>query len=267
MPPGQPNGIYNVQCEEVISSARHAWDIMSGLPSLPDNVRLHVIIHRVFAGFASKGFTNKPTLSMFIDCILHKPILKPLRDMHRFHCNVCHANVPPGYTLASNEFDLADLLSHFQKMHVEIGATSPQSTYGRAPATPGGEGVRQEWQTDMVQLPNDASVRALARVPEMTTAAFELIAASFPSLLQAAFPHVEAHDLTNLSFAQPLRIVNHHRHIIDMPPPPESHQTAHRYARGRSPTIQYTDLYDPRRPNVAAVREEQPYAEGCSFGA
>ena len=265
MPPGQPNGIYNVQCEEVISSARHAWDILYEFPSLPDNVRLFVIIHRVFAGFASKGFTNKPTLSMFTDCVLHKPALKPLRDMRVFHCKVCRANVPPGFTVASNEFDLADLLSHFQKMHVEIGATSPQGTYGRAPATPGGDAARQDWQTDMVQLPDDAFIRALARVPGMTTAALELMAASFPSLFPPSFSYVEAQELMNMPFAQPLQNTDHHRQGAGMPPPPEPHRATHQYARARSPPMQYTNPDDPRRMTAAALREKQQYVEGATF--
>ena len=265
MPPGQPNGIYNVQCEEVISSARYAWDVMRGISSLSDNVRLFVIIHHVFVGFASKRFTNKPTLSMFTDCVLHKPVLNPLRDMHGLHCKICHTNVPPGFTVASNEYDLTDLLSHFQKMHVEIGATSPQSTYGRTPATPGGDAGRQDWETDMVQLPSDALIRGLVHVSGMTTAALACIATSFPSLIFEPLPYVEAQPAKSLSFAQHIQTWGHERQALGMPPPAEPQQKPYQSTRARSPLIQYANTYDPRQPIAAMNRKGPRYVEDAAF--
>lgn len=265
MPPGQPNGIYNVQCEEMISSARYAWDVMRGISSLPDNVRLFVIIHQVFVGFASKRFTNKPTLSMFTDCVLHKPVLKPLRDMHGLHCKICHTNVPPGFTVASNEYDLSEILSHFQKMHVDIGATSPQSTYGRTPATPGGDAGRQDWETDMVQLPNDVQIRGLVHVSGMTAAALGCIAASFPSLVFEPLSYGQAQPVTDLSYAQQVQTWGHQQQAAGMPPPAEPHRDLHRYTQARSPFMQYANADDPRQPIAAIKRQGPRYVQDAAF--
>ena len=265
MPPGQPNGIYNVQCEEMISSARYAWDAMRGISSLPDNVRLFVIIHQVFVGFASKRFTNKPTLSMFTDCVLHKPVLSPLKDMHDFHCKICHTNVPPGFTVASNEYDLTDLLSHFQKMHVEIGATSPQSTYGRTPATPGGDAGRQDWETEMVQLPNETLIRGLVHASGMTTAALGCIAASFPSLIFEPLSCVESQPATNLSYAQQPQAWGHQQQAMGMPPPAEPHRNPYQFTQARSPPMQYVNAYDPRQSVAAMKRQEPRHVKNAAF--
>ena len=80
--PGQPNGIYHVQSEELVASARRIWEAIEDIRYLPSSLRLHAIIHQVAMSFSRK-FTNEPTLPMFSDCVNHKPLLKCLKRLVR----------------------------------------------------------------------------------------------------------------------------------------------------------------------------------------
>ena len=187
--PGQPNGIYHVQCEELVASAKRIWDALDEIRYLPNSLRLHVVLHQVSMSF-SRRFTNEPTLAMFGDCVNHKPLLKPLKDISGLTCRACHTYGESSND-ATEEYSLPDLLQHFQRNHVEYDARSPQAHFTRPMSMSSISNHRMDWKFDMVDLPPEPLIRGILRLPGMDQQKLEMIAEALPTYFPPPIPRID----------------------------------------------------------------------------
>ena len=187
-PPGQPSGIYQVQIEELASTAREIWDRTSGVKDMPSSVRLKVIMHHVILKF-SERFTNEPNLALFTDALNNNSQMKPIRSISGLFCKAC---APPSYldypqtnSRPEEVHTLPTLLAHFQSAHVELGGT-------RFVHRTGVEFPRLDWKFDMVKLPADSIIRDIMHAPGIDYQKLSLIATVLPNYFPSPLPKIPA---------------------------------------------------------------------------
>ena len=195
--PGQPNGIYHVQCEELVASAKRVWNTVDEIRYLPDSLRLYVIIHQVTMTFSRK-FTNEPTLPMFSECVNHKPLLQPLRDLTGLTCRACHT-YGESTGNAIEQRDLPDLLQHFQTTHIEYDVRSPHN-FARPLSLSTVAAHRMDWKFDMVNLPPEPVIKGIIRLPGMDQQKLEMIAEVLPTQFPVPLPHIDPVPLVGEEF-------------------------------------------------------------------
>lgn len=174
--PGQPSGFHQIQIAELARNARAIWDGTDGIDDLPDSVRTHVIIHHVVLRFHEK-YTNEPTLTLFTDALLNNSQVKPLTTLDGLICKACTSQ-NDNSNQRRTQYKLPDLLKHFQTIHVE-GTIPPMIPYTDL------EIPRPDWKFDMVQLPDERSIKNLIHSPGMTDSKLHLIA----TVLSRYFEH------------------------------------------------------------------------------
>ena len=179
--PGQPNGIYHVQCEELVASAKRIWDAIDDIRHLPSSLQIYVVIHQVAMSF-SRRFTNEPTLPMFSECVNYKPLLTSLRDLTGLTCRACHTYGESSGDAAVN-LGLPELLQHFQTYHIEYDVKSPQSHFIRPMPASSISAHRMDWKFDMVDLPAEAVIRGIIRLPGMDQQKLEMVCRGVAQLL------------------------------------------------------------------------------------
>lgn len=270
--PGQPNGIYHVQCEELVASAKRIWDAIDDIRYLPDSLRLYVVIHQVAMSF-SRRFTNEPTLPMFTECVNHKPLLQPLRDLTGLACRACHEySESSGDT--TSERGLPDLLQHFQMIHVEYDARSPHSSSTHPMSMSGISAHRLDWKFDMIDLPPESVIRGIVRLPGMNRQKLEIIAAVLPSYFPTPVPEIEPIPFTEqeylphqprLPFAE-TQAFNSLRSKISSKRPRDEDPYSY------PPSLRRVVEYDPYHPEVPSIERYPvddgagPYVEGPPHG-
>ena len=183
--PGHPAGFHQIQVTEVARNAREIWDDTDGIESLPDSVRTHVVIHHVVLRFREK-YTNEPTLTLFTDALLNDSLMKPLQTLDGLVCKSC--TVQDDSVNYSDHirirYKLPDLLKHFQSSHME-SAIPPRTPYT------GLDIPRPDWKFDMVQLPDERTIRELRRAPGMTNYKLTLIATVLSTYFEGSLPRLD----------------------------------------------------------------------------
>jgi hypothetical protein len=182
--PGQPAGFHQTQVAELARNARKIWDDTDGIDDLPDSVRIYVIIHHVVLRFHQK-YTNEPTLALFTDALLNTSHMRPLKALDGLVCKSCTTqdNTITRDDYVSQKYKLPDLLKHFQSSHME--SIIP-------PATPytGLDLPRPDWKFDMVQLPDERTIKRLIRSPGMTDLKLSLIATVLSRYFDEPIPRI-----------------------------------------------------------------------------
>ena len=185
--PGQPAGFHQIQVTEVARNAREIWDDTDGIESLPDSVRTHVIIQHVVLRFREK-YTNEPTLTLFTDALLSDSHMKPLQTLDGLFCKSCTVqddSINHSDDIRT-EYKLPDLLKHFQSSHME-SAIPPRTPYT------GLDIPRPDWKFDMVQLPDERTIRELRRSPGMTNYKLNLITIVLSRYFEYRLPRLDGH--------------------------------------------------------------------------
>jgi hypothetical protein len=193
-PPGQLNGLYNMQSDELVSSARQVWETTEDIRDLSDSVRIYVIIHQVVIRLTHR-FTNEPTFSMFADCVNHKPTLRPLKDLRGLRCKSCRAFGNDSYhsllPQTPQEYYLPELLDHFQKSHLEVDVRSPQRNLARPIGMSGMDAPRMDWKFDMIELQHESVIRNLMFSPGINLQKLQTISSVLPHCFPQPLPPIE----------------------------------------------------------------------------
>jgi len=271
VPPGQPNGIYHVQSDELVSQACRIWDDIEGIRDLTDSVRLYVIIQHLARGF-KRRFTNEPTLSLFTDCVNNKDKLRPLKSLSKLRCKACSIST----TMLTNggpdvEYQLPDLLKHFQKSHIEVDcSTTDRSASQSTPLTMRSSThvPRLDWKHDMVALPIGAAIHDLLYSPGMDQSKLQIIAEVLPQHFPQPLPpirpipYVSDHDASSVlprPDSESMRD-DENRPIVIMTTTTTSNNTTTRrlpFVAERG-MISADDEYDPRHPAPAPAPTSAP---------
>lgn len=159
------------QRDEVANIASAVAASLSPVKAIPPSVRMQVIIHHVIERFR---FHNKPNLDLFMECLEHHFLLRSLKDITGLACKTCVVNdESPGesqaqglhpHTGGRRIFSFLSLLSHFQNVHKQHC---------------------NDWKEEMIELPSDAQILELSKVPGMEREAFNCIASAFPRIFGA----------------------------------------------------------------------------------
>lgn len=168
-PNGQAFGFYQSQVDELAKHARAIWNATSGIKDFPHNVRAHILLHHVVLRFADR-FGHEPPLALFSDALNTHPQMKPLRNLCGLVCKTCPSTNHPrrGRGHDRKPFSLLAVVSHFLSVHLSRDDPPP------------------DWKTEMVALPDDATISALSQTPGMDEAKFQLLAAAFPWVFESS---------------------------------------------------------------------------------
>ena len=285
MPPGQPNGLYHMQSEELVSAVLQIWDATQEIRDLSDSVRLYVIIHHV-AMRLTQRFTNEPPLSMFADCINHNPALRAIKDLQGLQCKSCRAfGTGSGQTPFPQDvpmYSASELFDHFQRTHVELDARTPQRNFARPLSMSSMDAPRMDWKFDMIELPHESTIRNLMYSPGINLQKLQTVSSVLPHYFPVPLPPIEPIPFDASRSSRPPsnlgRITHddHHddRRIYGMPPtrggpPPAFGDRPHDPSRewyGKSSTnYEHRYAYDPhnepRRYTEVLPRRDIAYLE------
>ncbi|RMZ79449.1 hypothetical protein DV738_g3289, partial [Chaetothyriales sp. CBS 135597] len=194
---GQPSGLYATQSDALISAALDVWAATDQIYGLPDSVRLYVIIHQVIMRL-SQRFANEVPLSMFADCISHKPALRQIRFLANLQCKSCLKfgtfGKESGHNYLSqnsSRYVVPELLDHFQKTHLEPDARSPSRGFGQPMSVSSVAPPCMDWKFDMIELPHENAIRDLIHAPGMNLQKLEVIATALPLYFPHPLPPIE----------------------------------------------------------------------------
>jgi hypothetical protein len=174
----RPQNLFEKHRDEVTEACLHALALTDGIRGLPDSVRLYVVIDVVNRSFTAAYSNLTPTISLFIDCVKHRPELRALRDFNHIQCRLCATQNAQYVANIPEDYYLLDLLDHFHRAHIQHGEGRP------LPAHEYHHDVRPDWRRDMICLPNAQIIRNLGQAPGMTSSKLQLIAGSFPGLFE-----------------------------------------------------------------------------------
>lgn len=173
---------YTAQLQDVAKNARELWNHTSGVKSMPGSVRVYVILYHVLQRSRAR-FPEDPPLTMLIDGLSNNKDMRPVRNVNGLACRACilgkahdisQSSSRPQGTMEKKFFSLPQLLNHFQATH--IGDMHPPPL---------------DWTQDMVELPDNAKIAALAFAQGMDEHKISLVTEALPGAFKVPAPRDE----------------------------------------------------------------------------
>ena len=229
---------YKAQLQEVARIAREVWNHTSGVKDMPGSVRVYVILYHILQRFREK-YPEDPPLAMLIDGLSNNKDMRPVR-------NVNGTGMQSVYLGEGQRADLIHILSPLKVLKLVRENCSPfflnfsitfrQHTLEiRKPLLGHGNGPPPEWDwtKDMVELPDNAKVTALARSPGIDDHKMELIKEALPKVFQSSVRTIDQMEIDS-SFA-PSRDEPEEHPYGQLAPSQDNHEKYYtRPSRGRS---------------------------------
>ena len=191
--------LYSAQMNEMAHQAHSVWVGTSGIKDFPQSVRIFIVIHHTVFCFMQK-YAIEPSLAMFIDCLNHDPLLRPVRSLNGLACKTCvtlgtgtgddYHTHPRLIATDRKLYTLPHLLDHFTTVHLERVLSAINLLSGLEPSGP-------DWKRDMIELPAMPLIVNLVNARGIDGSKFQLIAAAFPNIFPDSLPikeYVEHRD-------------------------------------------------------------------------
>lgn len=178
---------YKAQLYDVAQSAREVWNHTAGVKDMPGSVRVYVILYHILKRYRAK-YPDDPPLAMLIDGLSNNKDMRPVRNVNGLACRACKLEKAAGskdqYKGSSKGsggtekklFSLPQLLNHFNSTHIEGSVIDPPIF---------------DWTQDMVELPENARISAIARAQGMDDLKMKLISEALPDAFRISPPRAE----------------------------------------------------------------------------
>jgi hypothetical protein len=176
---------YKSQLHDVAQTAREVWTNTAGVKDMPGSVRVYVILYHILKRYRTK-YPEDPPLTMLIDGLSNNKDMRPVRNVNGLACRACKLERTNGVinfrkdaakgsgSTEKKLFSLPQLLNHFQSTHIE-----------------GIEPPLFDWTQDMVELPDNRRISAIAGAPGMEEYKMQLISEALPEAFRVSPPRVE----------------------------------------------------------------------------
>lgn len=246
---------------ELVLMIKDVWLRTDGVWNLPHSLRLYVVIQIAGKRF-SQRFNEDLGFHFFLHCVQSRPELYFLHTLSGLHCKICASQpdlsisqaVPPPRNFG---LSFTGLLMHFQKIHMDMDASSSGNGYGLVspPWTMSSASGRLDWKRDMVMLPHENEVQDILRSPSTDPTKLQLISEALNSPAYAST--IVAGPRSVLSSSErpilPPRHSNYGEHPRALPargPLPFSvHEASGAPSVPSAPSLHPSeDEYDPHRP-------------------
>ncbi|MCJ1287967.1 hypothetical protein MMC26_007320 [Xylographa opegraphella] len=195
--------LYNIHMNEMAHQASCVWMETSGIKDIPQSVRIFIVIHHTIVRFMQK-YAIEPSLAMFIDCLDHNPLMRPVRSLNGLACKTCvtrgnnsgdeYHSHPRRKATDRKLYTLPHLLNHFKTIHVERMQSAMDLRSGP-------ESSRLDWKQDMIELPETPLIANLVNAPGTDSSKFQLIATVFPNIFPVSLPIKGYIEYTEPNFA------------------------------------------------------------------
>lgn len=170
------------QLRDLAHNSREIWMAISGLQSIPGNIRVHVVIHHAVKRYESR-LSESPPLAMFIDGLSNEKGMRPVRNVNNLVCKFCYLHPGQGNAIGeAKTFSLPQLVGHFQQHRIE----SCQAMNTPLP----------DWTVDMILV---SDLTNLARLHGIDAHQYSLIMQAFPDI---PMPDAQSHHVTSTSDVQ-----------------------------------------------------------------
>ncbi|KAF2147690.1 hypothetical protein K461DRAFT_325134 [Myriangium duriaei CBS 260.36] len=162
--------------EQVAKSSVELLKSTGGLPDLADSVRLYVIIHHIDRRYFAR-FNKRLIIEVFRESLASRNEMKPFKTWKNLICKACVDLAHPTQRILSSELlinsnkthSMGGLLAHFQVAH-----------------------IGHDFLTDMLELSDLNTLRALPYISGMTDQKLQLIASALPeSVFPAGVPQAK----------------------------------------------------------------------------
>lgn len=172
---------------ELVLMIKDVWLLTDGVWNLPHSLRLYVVIQIAGKRF-SQRFNEDLGFHLFLHCVQSRPELYFLHTLSGLHCKICASQPDLAISQAvprPRNFGLSftALLTHFQKIHIDMDASSSGNGYGLVspPWTMSSASGRQDWKRDMVMLPHGNEIQDILRSPSTDPTKLQLISEALNS--------------------------------------------------------------------------------------
>lgn len=175
--------MYQNQLNDMARIARDVWNATSGIKDLPASIRAHALIYHVVSNCKRQLNLDVP-IFLFADGLNHHPQMKPMRNLHSLVCKRCadKENDPLSNprSINSRSYNLQTLVGHFHSTHMENAGSGPVTLRGE-------ESHSWDWKTDMISLPDSATIESSLRAPGMDEAKLQIISQALQSIVPNMF--------------------------------------------------------------------------------
>ncbi|KEF59041.1 uncharacterized protein A1O9_03884 [Exophiala aquamarina CBS 119918] len=165
---------------EIVGLVRELWHVTDAIHNLSQALRVWVVIQLTCTTF-SQRFNDDLSLHLFLSCIQNRSELQFLSGLGGLQCNACSTRPEPSPRTFDGWFpsdrSLAELLTHFQRMHIDFDASS-HTEYGilSSGSRTSTSSTRLDWKRDMILLPSWAEIQAFLHAPTTDSHKVQLIA-------------------------------------------------------------------------------------------
>jgi hypothetical protein len=155
---------YKQQLDDMARSARELWNATSNIKDLPGSLRVFMTIFHVAKKFMQR-FSIPLSLGMFIDGLSNNKEMRPVRNVNGLVCRACALSLGNAPIVESDRksFSVPQLVNHFQSKH-------PDPVLN--------------WTTDMIFLPDPATLGNLRNGLTPGTYKFQLVGEAAPWALE-----------------------------------------------------------------------------------
>ncbi|KAK5044377.1 hypothetical protein LTR84_011327 [Exophiala bonariae] len=160
---------------EIVAFLRESWSLTDGIPNLPEALRTSVVVQLTCSRFSQK-FYDDLDLHLFLNCVQNRPEVDFLLGITGLQCNVC-SHRPEVSGWSSSGRSLPELLTHFQRTHIDFDASS-HTEYGilSSGSRTSTSSTRLDWKRDMILVPSRAEIQAFLHSPTSDPQKVQIIA-------------------------------------------------------------------------------------------
>lgn len=174
------NSSHQGYVNEIVALIREFWHQTDDIYNLPEALRVSVVIQLTCSRFLQR-FNEEISLHLFLNCVQNRPEVDFLLGITGLQCDAC-SHRPEGSPRdlvgwSSSGRSLAELLTHFQRTHIDFDASS-HTEYGilSSGSRTSTSSTRLDWRRDMILLPSRAAIQAFFHAPSTDSQKVQIIA-------------------------------------------------------------------------------------------